>query len=232
MNGGFAQCSRRSPSSAARGFTLIELLVVMTMVSLIALAMAGALRTMAQTEARVDERLLRADDFRVASHFLRNTLGRVSMRRIDPPPPVGANVFVFAGSPSVLSWVGVMPPRPGAGGRTVFRLALEGNPGAQDLVIRFAPLGDAPAFPADWAAAQARVLASQVSEFSVAYQDARQLPAQWLPQWTVPDRLPSRVKLTVQTQQGGWPDLVVALRTLPATTQGGGPTFGGGGDDL
>ncbi|MFM8900552.1 MAG: prepilin-type N-terminal cleavage/methylation domain-containing protein [Burkholderiales bacterium] len=216
----------------ARGFTLIELLVVMTMVSLIALAMAGSLRTMAQTEARVDERLLRADDFRVASHFIRTTLGRVSMRRIEPPPPLGSNLFVFAAESSALSWVGVMPARPGAGGRSAFRLALEGDPGAQDLVIRFAPLDDAYVFP-DWSTAQARVLASQVTEFSVAYQDARQLPAQWLPQWTAPDRLPSHVKLTVQTQQGGWPDLVVALRTLPATTRAAGPTFGGStGDEL
>jgi general secretion pathway protein J len=214
----------------ARGFTLIELLVVMAMVSLIALAMAGAMRTMAQTEARVDERLLRADDFRVASNFIRATLGRVSMRRIDPPPPLGANLFVFAAQATALSWVGVMPARHGAGGRSAFRLAVEGSPGSQDLVIRFAPLEDAGSFP-DWATAQARVLASNVTEFSVAYQDARQSPAQWLPEWTVVDRLPSRVKLTVQTQTGGWPDLVVALRTLPATTRSGEPTFGGGGDD-
>ncbi len=112
--------------SLARGFTLIELLVVMTMVSLIALAMAGAMRTMAQTEARVDERLLRADDFRVASHFIRSTLGRVSMKRVEPPPPLGANLFVFTPQAQALSWVGVMPARPGAGGRSAFRLALEG----------------------------------------------------------------------------------------------------------
>lgn len=217
--------------SWARGFTLIELLVVMTMISLIALAMAGAMRTMAQTEARVDERLLRADDFRVASNFIQSTLGRVSMRRVEPPPPLGANLFVFSAQEAALSWVGVMPARHGAGGRSVFRLAVEGTAGAQDLVIRFAPLDDAVVFP-DWAGAQARVLASNVTEFSVAYQDARQSPAQWLSQWTVVDRLPSRVKLTVQTTTGGWPDLVVALRVLPATARGGGPSFGGGGEDL
>jgi general secretion pathway protein J len=212
------------------GFTLIELLVVMTMVSLIALSMAGAMRTMAQTEARVDERLLRADDFRVASDFVRRTLGRVSMRRVEPPPPLGENLFAFVAQTSSLSWVGVMPARHGAGGRTAFRLAAEGQPGAQDLVIRFAPLGDINAFP-EWSTAQSRVLAKDVTEFVIAYQDARQTPSQWIPQWNVPNRLPSRVKLTVQTKAGGWPDVVVVLRPLPSTSASEGATFGGGSGD-
>lgn len=229
MNSVFVGRSRLLPCKGGHGFTLIELLVVMSMVSLIALAMAGAMRTMAQTEARVDERLLRADDFRVASDFIRSTLGRVSVRRIEPPPPLGSNLFVFAPQASALSWVGVMPARHGAGGRTAFRLATEGRPGAQDLVIRFAPLGDASAFP-EWTIAESRVLEKDVTEFSIAYQDARQSPPQWISEWNVPNRLPSRVKLTVQTKAGGWPDVVIVLRALPSTSASEGATFGGGGD--
>lgn len=218
--------TRRSGS----GFTLLELLVVMTMMSLVALAMAGAMHTMAQTEARVDERLLRADDFRVASGFLRSTLGRVSLRKLDPPPPLGANVHMFVAEPDALTWVGVMPARHGAGGRHVFRLSVEKAGNENHLVMRFSPMLEAAAFP-DWPNAESRILANDVTEFSIAYQDARQLPAQWLPSWAVPDRLPSRVKLTLQTPAGGWPDLVIPVRTLPTSTRGSGPTFGGGGEE-
>jgi general secretion pathway protein J len=214
-----------------QGFTLIELLVVMTMVSLVALAMAGSMRTMAQTEARVDERLLRADEFRVAAGFLRSALGRVALRKLEPPPPLGANVYVFAAEPDALTWVGVMPARYGAGGRSVFRLALETVQNSRSLVIRFAPLLDASAFP-DWANAESRVLAYDVTQFSLAYQDPRQLPAVWVAQWTVLDRLPARVKVTVQMQNGGWPDLILPMRTLPSSTRGGAATFGGGADEL
>jgi general secretion pathway protein J len=211
------------------GLTLVELLVVLTMISLVALALAGAMRTMAQTEARVDERLLRADDFRVASNFLRSTLGRVSLRKLDPPPPIGANVYMFAAAPDALSWVGVMPARHGAGGRCVFRLSVESASSQRQLVLRFVPLLDESAFP-DWASAESRVLAQDVTAFSIAYQDPRQQPVQWLSSWAVLERLPSRVKLTLQTAAGGWPDLVIALRALPSSTRSSGPTFGGGGE--
>lgn len=213
-----------SPRSAS-GFTLLELLVVMTMVSLVVLAMAGAMRTMAQTESRVDERLLRADDFRVAAGFLRSTLGRVSLRRLDPPAPLGENLYLFAAAPDALTWVGVMPARHGAGGLHAFRLSVEqGN-----LVLRFAPALEISSFP-DWSGTESRILAEGVTEFSIAYQNALQRPAQWLSAWDIPDRLPSRVKLSIQSNAGGWPDLVIPLRTLPISTRGSGPTFGGGGD--
>ncbi len=63
-----------------RGFTLVELLVVISLLSLVMLAMASALRTTAQTEERVDARLRKVDDLRTTDGFLRSVLGRVSMR--------------------------------------------------------------------------------------------------------------------------------------------------------
>ena len=219
----------RSIQPVDAGFTLLELLVVMTMVTLVVLAMAGALRTMAQTEARVDERLLRADDFRVVAGFLHSTLGRVSQRRLDPPPPLGENLFLFAAAPDALAWVGVMPARHSAGGRYVFRLALETSGEQSQLVLRFAPALTANSFP-DWPGTESRVLAQDVTAFSIAYQDPLQVPPQWLAAWDVPDRLPSRVKLMIQSATGPWPELIIALRTLPTSTRGSGPTFGGGGD--
>jgi general secretion pathway protein J len=217
--------------TGAAGFTRVELLVVMTLMSLIALAMAGAMRTMAQVEGRVDARLLRTDDLRVAAGFIRSTLGRVSLRKLEPPPPLGQNLYLFAAGPEALTWVGVMPARPGAGGRNVFRLALETVESGPALVIRFAPMPDTAAIP-DWTGAESRVLLQEVTGFSIAYQDGRQSPAEWLAQWSVPDRLPARVKLSVQTSSGGWPDLVIPLRVLPAGARGTGATFGGGGDDV
>ena len=61
-----------------RGFTLIEVLVVMTLLSLVVLALGSALRTTAQTEERVDQRLARNDDVRVVTGFLQSVLGRIS----------------------------------------------------------------------------------------------------------------------------------------------------------
>ena len=69
---------------AQHGFTLVGLLVVLTLLSLVMLAMGSALRTTAQTEERVDQRLQRTDEMRVASGFLREILGRISARKVMP----------------------------------------------------------------------------------------------------------------------------------------------------
>ena len=45
-----------------RGFTLVEVLVAMVLLSLLMLALTGALRAMGQTEERVEQRVAAADD--------------------------------------------------------------------------------------------------------------------------------------------------------------------------
>ena len=108
-----------------RGFTLLELLVVMGLLSAVMLALGAALRTIAQSEDRVDHRLAQADELRVASAFMRTTLGRVSARKMAPAPASGASPVLFAAAPEALAWAGVMPARYGQGGRQYFRLGIE-----------------------------------------------------------------------------------------------------------
>ena len=49
-------------------------LVVMTLLSLVVLALGSALRTTAQTEERVDQRLARNDEIRVVTGFLQSAM--------------------------------------------------------------------------------------------------------------------------------------------------------------
>src|SRR5690606_11879530 len=107
---------QRSARSLPRGFTLVELLVTMALLSLLMLGMASALRTMAQTEERVDARLANADEFRIATGFLRSIVERISARKNPTPITQGASPYMFMGTPTALSWVGIMPARYGAGG--------------------------------------------------------------------------------------------------------------------
>ena len=62
---------RRAPQRLARGFTLVEILVAMSLLAVVMAATLSAMRTMAQTEVRVDERLQRIDQMRVVNGFLR-----------------------------------------------------------------------------------------------------------------------------------------------------------------
>jgi len=203
------------------GFTLVEILVVMTLLSMVMLALGAAMRTIAKTEERVDQRLQRADEMRVATGFLSSTLGRISARKAAAPSQVGSSIYLFAGSQRAVMWVGVMPARYGAGGRYFFRLALEFQGRDPALVIRFAPWTDSAVFP-DWASAESRVLVPHATGLNLEYADENGPNVSWAPQWTDPQRLPARIRISLRTPAGDWPELIFAMRQLPGGDSGRG----------
>ena len=215
--------------AASRGFTLVELLVVLTLLSLMVLAMASALRTVAQSQERVDHKLTRIDDYRLAVDFIRDTLGSISARRQARSLDEKASPYLFAAAPDSVAWVGVMPARYGSGGRHFFRLGLENIDAQSHLVLRFAPWQpEATAFP-DWASADSRVLADDVQALALRYENDLQEPPAWGTEWAEPAQLPSRIALDIATASGDWPTLVVPLRKLPLTDSSGGDFSVGGG---
>ena len=212
------------------GFTLVEVLVAFTLLSAVMLALGAALRSMAQTEQRVDARLAEVDELRVAASFLQSTIGRVSPRRLETPSAAGQSLFVFAGEPQSLSWIGVMPARHGAGGRHYFRLAAESFGGSTSLVIRFMPWNGTAAFP-DWRRAEFKVLVTRLASLRFQYCDNDVQPPACADRWTVPDKMPGRVRINVSDERGAWPELVIAARPLRGGERGsGGFTVGGTGE--
>lgn len=208
-----------------RGFTLVEILVAMALLSVVMLALGSALRSIAQTEERIDQRLERADEMRIAVAFVRSTLERVSARKVVPPPPAREGVLFEAGANSV-SWVGVMPARHGAGGRCFFRLSVETTGSESALVIRFVPWADAAQFP-DWSRAESRVLVRGVTRASFQFQDELASRPTWSPDWTARDRLPDKLLLEIDTDAGAWPPLAFPMRATPASNPSlGGAAFG------
>lgn len=210
----------------ARGFTLVEILVSITLLALVMLALGGALRGIVQTDDRVSDRRARLDDFRTASGFLKSAVGRIWSQKTLAAQGQGQNAFLFQGGAAAMAWVGVMPPRYGAGGRYFFRLAAEPREGRMALVIRFAPWRDVQGFP-DWSAADSRVLTDDVTAFSISYEDDQTEPRQWGAVWPIPDRLPDRVNIRVVTALSAWPDLVLPMRQFGGHTLGGGAVVGG-----
>ena len=206
---------------AASGFTLVEILVVMTLMSVIMLALGAAMRTIAQSGERVDQRLHRTDEMRVATSFLASTLERISARRLQTPTQVGSSLFLFSGGPAAVMWVGVMPARFGAGGRYYFRLALERVGDRSDLVIRFLPWTGAAAFP-DWAGADSRSLVQDATRIGMEYGSEDGSGRSWVTQWQQPDKLPARIRILLRTRTLEWPQLTIALRQLPAGDNGRG----------
>ena len=211
-----------APQRTQRGFTLLELLVVMSLLSVIMIGLVSALRTMAQTESKIDQRLNRLDEIRVARHFLQQTLTRVSAMTLDAPGATGKKIIPFTATANSLTWVGIMPARPSVGGRHFFRLSMEDTPQGRELVLRFAPWKPDTLTP-DWTNAESRILIAGIKQIKVQAEGLppegrlakESWPKAWQNGWPVPDALPEHLRLELTDLQGDWPEWTLALRALP-----------------
>lgn len=222
-------------NTSARGFTLIEMLLVLSMTALMMLAIGGTLRTMAQSEDRVVQRIDRNDQIRVTHQFLQQILGRV-----DISEPVGGRAdaerpFLFTARPHSIEWVGVMPARHGAAGRFDFRLAVEARQTDFDLVLRYAPHEGKATFP-DWSAAEQQVLVRSVREFQLESKGtpyAAETVAQkdgigWQSEWKSKTDIPQQLRIGIKDEIGAWSPITVALfPTLQSREGGSGFVVGG-----
>jgi len=195
-----------------RGFTLVEVLVAVALLSLLMLGLLTAMRSFAQSETRIDERIRADDDLRVSERFLRSVMATVSPR--PRATPAGAQKQIdFVGSADAMRWIGVMPARHGAGG--LYRFHLYGRPataeGPAALMLEFFPYVPGFEAPLDPAALQSRAMASTPGEVRFRYQDDLESGEQWLAEWPHADRLPRRIGLTVVSDRLPWPEVIVAV---------------------
>lgn len=221
----------------ARGFTLIELLVVMTLLSLLMTGLISALRTMAQTETKIDQRFAQLDELRTTHAFLLQTLGRQSVARVDVPGTPGKTRIPFSASADSVTWVGILPARPNVGGRHYFRLAVEHAGTGDALVLRLAPC-DANLTPPDWATAERHTLVARISGLTVQAQglppsghaQEKSWPPGWQAGWPIADVAPEQLRLTLQ--DATHPELLqwtFALHALPQSDDSiSTVSFGGG----
>ncbi len=219
-----------------RGFTLLELLVVMTLLSVIMLGLVSALRTMAQTESKIDQRLERLDEIRVARNFLQQILTRVSVATLDAPGATGKAIIPFVATPDSLTWIGILPARPDVGGRHFFRLSLEDTNSGHQLVLRFSPWKPNLVF-SDWSTAESRVLIQSIRKVNIqakgrppdGHNTTQAWPKGWQDGWPVADKLPEQVRLSLVDAQGHWPEWTIAMHALPQSDNSISRVVAGGG---
>jgi general secretion pathway protein J len=198
-----------------RGFTLVEVLVATALLSLVMLGLLTAMRSFAQSETRIDQRIRIEDDLRVSERFLRSTVSTVSPR-LRRTPAGAPRQIDFAGGASALRWIGVMPARHGAGGLYRFHLyarrATAEAPAA--LVLEFAPYVPGSEALPDPIAVQSRAMANGIGEVRFRYRDDLAEGDQWLAEWPHADRLPHRIGLTMRADGLAWPEVIMAV--IPA----------------
>lgn len=217
------------------GFTLLELLVVMSLMALVMVSMGSALRSMAQTETKIDAKLARNDQMRVAAHFLQQALSRVSVDRSANQAAENTAGNQFQAQADVINWVGIMPARVGMGGRHFFRLSAEDTENGRALVLRFMPWTPE-GKPILEQQGEKRVLVEHLTSFSVEAQGlptrltsvAADWPRDWSRGWPVTQEPPQRIRLTLADQQADWPPILIQVIPVAQGQSGaGGFTVGG-----
>lgn len=212
----------KTPTRGQHGFTLLELLVVMTLLSLLMTGMVSALRTMAQTESRIDQRFERLDELRTAHAFLLQSLSRQPVAKIDIPNNPGQTKIPFVATNDSVTWVGILPARPNVGGMHYFRLTVEHTATGNALVLRIAPC-DVGFTQPNWPAAEHYLLVKNIAGLTI---HARGLPQQnhgsetiwptgWQSGWPLADAYPEQLRLSLEddshTELLQW---TFALRTM------------------
>ena len=216
------QCRRR-------GFTLLEVLVATALLSLVMLGLLTAMRSFAQMETRIDDRIRVDDDLRVSERFLRGVVATVSprMRSTEAGAPKQVD---FIGGADSMRWIGVMPARHGAGGLYRFHLyaraASAEEPAA--LMLEFVPYVPGFETPLDPGAVQSRPMAVGIREIRFRYQGGLTEDEQWVAEWPHADRIPRRIGLSILGATQPWPELVVAVTPVsgPMSVGRGGVTAG------
>lgn len=192
----------RPPSSSSqrlRGFTLIEVVVAMTILSLIVLATLTAMRTLGQTQAKLEQRAESTARMRAVTDFLRRNLEQARpVLMFEGGQPVSR---FFYGTEDELYWAAPMPIPGLQGGLAAVHLRLNSDNQLILLVrdsVNFMPWGDETPY----------ILANQVDDFNVSY---RAHPWEdWVSEWET-ITAPSHVRISLQVSERYWPDLIVAV---------------------
>lgn len=185
----------------ASGFTLVEMVVALTILSLLTLATLTALRTLADTQSRLETTVARLDEMRLVSRFLRD-----SLRQAMPVARPLSFEQYYEGESAAIRWVAPLQGVEGVAGLQYMHLYREG----ESLVIQFVPYQNIE--PA-WGSVDANVLLENLQTFEVLYRAGPDEP--WVDRWYQGEDeatgLPYAVKLRIQARGRYWPDMVVAL---------------------
>lgn len=207
------RCSRQ------QGLTLIELLVALTLMSIIMLGLVQAMRSIGQTENRIDDRLARIDHIRVTHSFLQGALTKVDATRYKRQQSNRSEEILFTQTPESLHWVGIIPSRPGLGGRFFMRLSRESiTEGQHALVLRYTPWADTKNFP-DWSQAANLILAQDLTSLEISTLGVprdiggmrNDWPSGWQSNWPQLPELPQTVRIVIADKSGPWPPFVFQL---------------------
>jgi len=207
---GYSDRTAAAPGDSA-GFTLVEVLVGLALFGLLTLAMVGAVRLGLIGGQRVDAASAAAEDLRATARLFAHLV-----ERGEPMPDWSGREgdVAFVGEPAALTFVAVLPQ--GAGGRLgLVRLRQD----QARLIAEICALDMAPARLSCAGPVARSALAENVRRLDFAYFGAAapDASARWQSAWRGRPDMPLAVRLSVVTERGAWPAMIVRpmIETAP-----------------
>ena len=194
-----------------RGFTLLEMMIAFTLISLLFLALFSSFNTIGRGWDTAERKLLKTEDMRLISEFLRSQLSQTMVVRIqgDSGPE-----YAFEGADYYVRYAAPLQPLQHNGGVYLIELAVNIDDKGRKLEMRYAPYRP----EMNWDDALSGVepvlvyggLRSVRFEYFAA--DSINDDPRWQPDWLDKPVYPLLLKMVLENEDGSfWPELVIDL---------------------
>lgn len=207
--------------SRRKGFTLIEVLIAMTLLSVMVVLLFSSLRIAAESWNAGENKVNEVNNKAVVYQFFKRHIASVRpLPMLDNEQDFTPDAQqAFQGYMQSLSFVAALPASSARKGLQVFTIALDSN-NPSTLLVNLTSYRQADnETVADSAPTRPEVLLEHVDALRFSYFGKTEDVAepQWRDEWTVADRLPSLIKVSIGLADGSyWPDMVFALKISEA----------------
>lgn len=186
------------------GFTLVEMLIALAVLSMISLASVTALRTFAQSQMVVENKIEEVEQMRMTLGFIRRSL----LKAVPLMHPKGFHTY-FEGKSDQLIWVAPMS-QIGAKGLHVMRMYTDSD---GRLLLQMFPYSNEWKEP-HWEDIEAFTIID--SDIVIEFAFRANWQTEWQDSWDLSIESPTTVRVNVSYLDRYWPELVVHMGTSRA----------------
>lgn len=193
------------------GFTLLEMMVAFSLLALLFLALFSSFHTIGRGWEAADRKLLKTEDTRLISEFLRNQLSQTIVVQIKGE---AGSVYAFEGADDYVRYAAPLQPLQNQGGIYLIELAVKPDKEGRKIEMRYAPYRPDLSWDEALEAVEPILVYSGLGLVHFDYyaaesdQDDPRWRAEWLDQPVYP--LLVRVMIEGKDHQA-WPTLIVDL---------------------
>jgi prepilin-type N-terminal cleavage/methylation domain-containing protein len=193
------------------GFTLLEMMVAFSLLALLFLALFSSFHTIGRGWEAADRKLLKTEDTRLISEFLRNQLSQTIVVQIKGE---AGPVYAFEGANDYVRYAAPLQPLQNQGGIYLIELAVKPDKEGRKIEMRYAPYRPDLSWDEALEAVEPILVYSGLGLVHFDYyaaesdQDDPRWRAEWLDQSVYP--LLVRVMIEGKDHQA-WPTLIVDL---------------------